>query len=64
VKVTSAIRAAGMPWADSKIICARRQVTTDPLERRRIRSSRLPSALVISRTWTRSATVLPTQRQL
>ena len=50
------MRGTGMPWADSKIICARRQVTTDPELRRRIRNNRLPSALVISRIPTRSAT--------
>ncbi|MCZ0996310.1 hypothetical protein O1L44_29550 [Streptomyces noursei] len=37
---TSAILATGMPCADSKTIWARRQVTTDPLPRRMIRSSR------------------------
>ncbi|MCX5562356.1 hypothetical protein OG219_40930 [Streptomyces sp. NBC_00038] len=29
LKVTSAIFATGMPWADSRTIRARRQVTTD-----------------------------------
>jgi hypothetical protein len=38
---------------------ARRQVTTDPELRRTIRSSRLPSSLVMSRTRTRSATLPP-----
>jgi hypothetical protein len=56
VKVTFAIAATSMPCADSSTICARRQVTTDPLERRTMRSSRLPSSLLISRTCTRSAT--------
>jgi hypothetical protein len=46
---------AGMPCADSSTICARRQVTTDPLPRRMIRSSRAPSSSSISRTRTRSA---------
>jgi hypothetical protein len=49
----------GIPWALSKTICARRHVTTDPVERRRIRSSRWPSSSVISRTRTRSATGPP-----
>ena len=31
VNATFAIAAACMPWADSSTICARRQVTTDPL---------------------------------
>jgi hypothetical protein len=44
------------PWADSSTICARRQVTTDPLSRRTIRTSRRPSSSSISRTRTRSAT--------
>ena len=35
--------------ADSSTNCARRQVSTDPLERRTIPSRRLPSSLVISR---------------
>ena len=34
MKVTSAIRAAPMPCADDKIICARRHVTTESLLRR------------------------------
>jgi hypothetical protein len=37
-------------WADSSTICARRQVTTDPLPRRMIRTSRYPSPSSISRT--------------
>jgi hypothetical protein len=52
VKVTSAILATGMPWAESNTICARRQVTTDPVLRRTMRSSRSPSSLLISRTCT------------
>src|SRR5829696_8248145 len=48
-----------MPCPDSSTICARRQVTTDPLDRRTIRSSRLPSSLLISRTRTRSAIAAP-----
>ena len=56
VKATFAIAAPAMPWADSKTICARRQVTTDPLSRRTIRTRRRPSSLSISRTRTRSAT--------
>jgi hypothetical protein len=42
VNVTSAIFAGGMPRADSRTICARRQVTTDPVSLRTIRSSRCP----------------------
>ncbi|MFF5490324.1 hypothetical protein [Streptomyces virginiae] len=53
--MTSAIFATGMRWADSSTIWARRQVTTDPVPRRTIRSSRLPSSSSISRTCTRSA---------
>jgi hypothetical protein len=34
-----------MCCADSSTICARRQVTTDPLPRRTIRTSRRPSSL-------------------
>jgi hypothetical protein len=53
VKVTSAILATGMPCADRSTICARRQVTTEPVPRRTIRSSRLPSSSLIGRTCTR-----------
>jgi hypothetical protein len=53
VKVTWAIWPTSMPCADSSTIWARRQVTTDPVDRRTIRSSRLPSSLLISRTRTR-----------
>ncbi|MGW0807753.1 hypothetical protein [Nonomuraea sp. NPDC002799] len=56
VNVTSAIFATGMLCADNSTICARRQVTTDPVPLRMIRSSRLPSSSSISRTRTRSAT--------
>ena len=55
VNVTSAIFAGAMPCADSRTICARRQVTTDPVPLRTIRSSRCPSSSSISRTCTRSA---------
>jgi hypothetical protein len=58
-KVTWAIWATSMPWALSSTICARRQVTTDPVDRRTMRSSRLPSWLLICRTRTRSATLPP-----
>ena len=51
--------ATSMPWADSRTTCARRHVTTDHELRRTIRSSRLPSSLMISRTRTRSTAVLP-----
>jgi len=37
-----------MPCADSSTICARRQVITDPLPRRRIRTSRCPSSSSIT----------------
>jgi hypothetical protein len=57
VNATSAIRATGMPCADSNTICARRQVTTDPEPRRIIRNNRCPSSSSRSRTWTRSATL-------
>jgi hypothetical protein len=43
VNATFAIAAASMPWAGSSTICARRQVTTDRLPRRMIRTSRRPS---------------------
>ena len=56
VNATFAIPGTSMPCADSSTICARRQVTTDPLPRRMIRTSRLPSSSSISRTRTRSAT--------
>src|SRR4029434_3129290 len=59
VKVTWAIWATSMPWALSSTIWARRQVTTDPVDRRTMRSSRLPSWLLIARTRTRSATLPP-----
>lgn len=59
VKVTRAISAMSMAWALPSTICARRRVTTDPVDRRTMRSSRLPSWLLISRTRTRSATLPP-----
>jgi len=40
VNVTFAIPATSMPCADSSTICARRQVTTNPADRRTIRSNR------------------------
>jgi hypothetical protein len=40
VNVTLAICGTGMACALSSTICALRQVTTDPVERRRIRNSR------------------------
>jgi hypothetical protein len=55
VKTTSEILGGLMPWAESKTICARRQVTTEPVPRRTIRSSRLPSSGVISRSSTLAA---------
>src|SRR5512132_4251134 len=56
------MRATSMPWALSSTICARRQVTTDPDERRTMLSSRLPSWLVSSRTCTRAAICSPDAR--
>ncbi|ASU83858.1 hypothetical protein CDO52_14645 [Nocardiopsis gilva YIM 90087] len=50
VNVTSAIFAAGIFCAESITIWARRQVTTDPLPLRTIRSSLRPSSLSIFRT--------------
>ena len=50
VKATFAIAAASMPCADSSTICARRRVTSDPLPRRTIRTSRRPSSSSIPRT--------------
>ena len=44
-----------MPWADSKTICARRQVTTEPVPRRTIRNRRLPSPGLSSRSPTLAA---------
>jgi hypothetical protein len=41
-----------MCCAESSTICPRRQVTTDPVPRRTMRSSRLPSSLLIARTCT------------
>jgi hypothetical protein len=55
VKTTSLILAGLIRWAESKTIWARRQVTTEPESRRTIRSSRLPSSLVISRSSTLAA---------
>jgi hypothetical protein len=52
VNVTSEILALSKPWADSSTICARRQVTTDPEDRRTIRNNRWPSSGSISRTRT------------
>ena len=67
VNVTFAIAATCMPCADSSTICARRQVTTDPVPRRMIRSSRRPSSSSISRTRRRSVTgpvsVISTRRK-
>jgi hypothetical protein len=42
VAATLAIAATPMPWANSSTICVRRQVTTYPLPRRIIRTSRRP----------------------
>ncbi|MFV2179732.1 hypothetical protein, partial [Actinomadura sp. LOL_011] len=54
--VRAVISVTGMPCADSSTVCARRQVTTDPVPLRMIRSRRRPSSSSISRTRTRSAT--------
>ena len=56
VNATFAIAEASRPCADSNTICARRQVSTDPLPRRTIRTSRRPSSSSISRTRRRSLT--------
>ncbi|WP_192810137.1 hypothetical protein [Actinomadura rudentiformis] len=40
VSVTSAIFATGIFCADRSTICARRQITTEPVPRRTIRSRR------------------------
>src|SRR5450755_2379036 len=57
VNATFAIPAASMSCADSSTICARRHVTTDPLPRRTIRTSRRPSSSSsIPRTRRRSVT--------
>jgi hypothetical protein len=45
-----------MPCADSSTICARRQVTTDPLPQRMIRTIRRLSSSSTSRTRSRSVT--------
>jgi hypothetical protein len=50
VNATLAIWATSMRCAESSTICARRQVTTDPDDRRTIFRSRRPSSLLISRT--------------
>jgi hypothetical protein len=55
VKATSAILPTGIPWADSSRICARGQLTTDPLSRRAICTSHMPSLSVIGRIPTRAA---------
>jgi hypothetical protein len=59
VKVTLAIPATSIPCTDKSTICALRQVTTDPDERRTIRSSLLPSSAVTSRTDRRSLDTIP-----
>jgi hypothetical protein len=56
VQLFAGIRVDRVPCADSSTICARRQVTTDPLPRRTIRTSRRPSSSSISRTRRRSVT--------
>jgi hypothetical protein len=58
----AAAAVARVQRADSSTIWARRQVTTDPELRRTIRSSRLPSSLLICRTRTRSATLGSSRR--
>jgi hypothetical protein len=56
VRVTVAIWATSMPCTDNSTICERRQVTTDPDERRTIPSSRLTSSVEISRTFSKRRT--------
>ncbi len=63
VKLTCAIFTGSLPCVDSRTICARRQVTTDPEPRRTIRSNRWPSSSSISRTRTLSATTNRVNRQ-
>jgi hypothetical protein len=53
VNVTFAIIGTSMPWGESSTICALRQVTTGPLDRRTMRNSLLPSSLSMARTCTR-----------
>jgi hypothetical protein len=50
VNVTLAICATAVCCTDRSTICARHQLTTEPDDRRTIRSSLLPSAVVTSRT--------------
>src|SRR5262249_56141207 len=54
---TGALLVAATRCAANSTICARRHVTIEPLVRRIIRSSRLPSSLLISRSSTRAAIV-------
>jgi hypothetical protein len=63
VKTTSEILVGLIPWAQSSTICARRQVTTEPVPLHTIRSSRLPSSLVIFRSSTLAA-ILASDRRL
>jgi hypothetical protein len=56
VNATFAIPAVTMPCADSSTICARRQVSADPVPRRVIRSSCWPLPSPILRTRSRSVT--------
>ena len=62
MNTTSLIRGALIPCAASNTICARRHVTTDPDVRRTIRSSRLPSPFVISRSRTLATKSAPSRR--
>jgi hypothetical protein len=48
--VTLAIPVTSILCTESKTICARRHVTTEPEERRTTRNSLLPSSAVTSRT--------------
>src|SRR5260221_6742082 len=57
VNATCAIAGTSIPWADSSTIGPRRQVTTDPLSRRTIRTSRRPSSSSTSPPRTRPAPV-------
>jgi hypothetical protein len=63
VDVTSAIFAGFIFRADSGTICTRRQITTDPVPRRTIRSERGPASSSIFRTCDRSTTPNGVHRQ-
>src|SRR5437868_2832239 len=64
VKVTLAIPDTSTPCTDNSTICARRQVTTDPDERRTTRNNRLPSSFDTSPTRKPSRATTPPTRRL